>query len=174
MPTDTPTPTLWRQPRWRAKAALSLTLVLATGAYLADRYRIGIDDQKTHCLPPYTVWLIDTHDRTVARGRPFAFYASGAMQPWFREGQVVIKRLVALPGDTVTVSGKDTRINDRNVGEGLDLATKLKRSESDFVRETVLPQDVLWMMGDTRNSFDSRYWGPLDRSQLMGRAYGLL
>lgn len=163
----------WRQPRWLAMATLSLALTLGLGAYLAERFRIGIDDQKTHCLPPYSVWLIDTHDRTPHRGEPFAFRAHGAMQPWFREGQVVIKRLVGFPGDRISVTATQTLVNGQGVGEGLELAGKLQRPADDFVREETVPAGHYWMMGGTPNSFDARYWGVLGGDRIVGRGYGL-
>jgi conjugal transfer pilin signal peptidase TrbI len=59
------------------------------------------------------------------------------------------------------------------VGEGLDVAPTLKRPPEDFVRELVLDENALWIMGDTRNSFDARYWGVLPIDQVIGQAYGL-
>ena len=66
-----PTPILpllhWRQPRWPARAALSLALILGGSAYAMERERFGLDDQQSHCPLPYTVRLSDTHPRKVAR-----------------------------------------------------------------------------------------------------------
>jgi conjugal transfer pilin signal peptidase TrbI len=59
------------------------------------------------------------------------------------------------------------------VGEGLALAPALGQLPEVFTREDAVPTGTVWMMGDTRDSFDSRYWGPLPMAQIRGRAYAL-
>ena len=173
MPTPTFPPPHWRQPRWLAKAALSLALILGGSAYALERYRIGIDDQKRQCLPPYTVWLIDTHRREVARADTIAFHATDAMQPWFGHGQTIIKRAAGIPGDVIAVTATTTTVNGHPVGEGLALAKTLQRPSATLERTLTVPSEQVWMMGDTRDSFDSRYWGPLNQDRVIGSAYAL-
>jgi conjugal transfer pilin signal peptidase TrbI len=151
-----------------------LLLVLVSMLYLGTRYRIAIDDQVDKCLPPYTVFLVDRHDDAIARDGLYAFPAGERMAPFFPMRMQVIKRVVGLPGETVSVTEQTTRVDGRTVGEGLDLAGTLGTPAAQFVREVVLPQDAVWIMGATRDSFDSRYWGPLPRHQIIGRAYALL
>lgn len=171
------TPTLpnprWRQLRWLAKVALSLALILGGSAYALERYRIGIDDQKRQCLPPYTVWLIDMHRREVARNDIVAFLATGDMQPWFGNGQIVIKRAAGIPGDVIAVTATTTTVNGHPVGAGLALAKTLQRPSTTLERTLTVPSEHVWMMGDTRDSFDSRYWGPLNQDRVIGSAYAL-
>ncbi len=109
---------------WRA--GLALTAVLAAGAHLADRFRLGLDDQASRCLPPYRLFLIDRHDRAISQGDLVAFRALGErMGPWFRDGATVIKRAAAVSGDHVQVTqgpAPAVRVNGVRVGEGLALA----------------------------------------------------
>jgi len=42
-----------------------------------------------------------------------------------------------------------------------------------FRQGLVVPDDQFWVMGDTRDSFDARYWGLLSMQQVRGRAYAL-
>jgi conjugal transfer pilin signal peptidase TrbI len=95
------------------------------------------------------------------------------MQPFFAPGQIVVKRLVGLPGDHVAVTPERTAVNGVPVGEGLALAPALGQLPEAFVREQSVPADAVWMMGGTPDSFDSRYWGPLPMAQILGRAYAL-
>jgi conjugal transfer pilin signal peptidase TrbI len=162
----------WR--RFLLRAGLALSLTLATGAYLATRFRLGYDDQAHQCLPPHRWFLIDRHDRTLRRGSLNAFAALGSqMRPWFRDGQVIVKRAVGVPGDRVVVDLDSVQINGVEVGKGLALARTLKRPPSDFMRADVLPPSHLWLMGATADSFDSRYWGILPAARVIGRAYVL-
>ncbi|RKT45622.1 signal peptidase I [Thiocapsa rosea] len=150
-----------------------LLLILASMLYLGTRYRIAIDDQVDKCLPPYTVFLVDRHDDAIARDGLYAFPAGERMAPFFPMQMQVVKRVVGLPGDTVSVTAQTTRVEGRTVGEGLDLAGTLGAPAAQFVRVVVVPADAVWIMGATRDSFDSRYWGPLPRQQIIGRAYAL-
>ena len=151
-----------------------LLLVLALLLYLGTRYRIAINDQVDKCLPPYKVFLVDRHDSALERDGLYAFLAGERMAPFFPMRMQVIKRVVGLPGETVSVNEQTTRVDGRTVGEGLDLAGTLGTPAAQFVREVVVPADAVWIMGATRDSFDSRYWGPLPRHRIIGRAYALL
>jgi conjugal transfer pilin signal peptidase TrbI len=95
------------------------------------------------------------------------------MAPFFAPEMLVIKQVVGGPGDRVKVTEATTKVNAQTVGAGLDLAKTLAKPKEQFVRELEVPQDALWIMGATRDSFDSRYWGPLPMHQIIGRAYAL-
>jgi conjugal transfer pilin signal peptidase TrbI len=162
-----------RSRRFAVRAGAALLVLAALGLYLGTRFRIGIDGQAHRCLPPYRVWLIDRHDRVPERGATVAFAAGGAMRPFFAPGQIVVKRIAGLPGDRIAVAPARTTANGAPVGEGLALATALGQAPQAFVRALTVPAGAVWTMGDTPDSFDSRYWGPLPLAQLRGRAYGL-
>jgi signal peptidase I len=90
--------------------------------------------------------------------------AVGLVQPSTEE---FIKRVIALPGETV--EGKSGRIY---VNGRLLLEPYLPEGTvtSDFPPVAV-PEGSLWVMGDNRgNSSDSRVFGPIRRSTVIGRA----
>ena len=89
------------------------------------------------------------------------------------DGQTIIKRAAGVPGDRVQVDHDTVRINGATVGEGLALAGTLKRPSTHFLRDDIVPSGYLWVMGATADSFDSRYWGFLPKTQVIGRAYAL-
>ena len=77
-----------------------------------------------------------------------------------------IKRVIGLPGETV--EGKDGKIyiNGRQLVEPY-LA---EQPIGDFPPKTI-PKGDLWVMGDNRNrSSDSRVFGPIKKSKIVGRA----
>ncbi len=83
---------------------------------------------------------------------------------------VLIKRIVALPGESVEVRGRELRINGEVIEESY--ATYLSGGIRDFGPETV-PEGKVFLLGDKRDaSRDSRYWTdpflPIER--LLGRA----
>jgi len=159
-------------PRFLLRAGFSLLVVLGAGVYLTERFHIGYDDQDHQCLPPHRWFLIDRHDREVTQGTVVAFAALGLV-PYFHDGQTIIKRAAGVPGDRVQVDHDTVRINGATVGEGLALAGTLKRPSTHFLRDDIVPSGYLWVMGATADSFDSRYWGFLPKTQVIGRAYAL-
>ena len=80
--------------------------------------------------------------------------------------EVFIKRIVGIPGDTISVhngalyrNGK--RISESFTKEPLDYEMKPLR----------VNENQLFMMGDNRNnSYDSHIWGPLPKNEVIGRA----
>src|SRR5690606_12633110 len=102
-------------------------------------------------------------------------FSSRDLRPYFEKGTRLTKYLVGLPGDTIEIDDNDViRINGVVVGEGLSLARKyLDRSESEFRGKRTLQDNEYWVMGDSDQSFDSRYWGSIKSEDIIARAYPL-
>lgn len=78
-----------------------------------------------------------------------------------------IKRCIGLSGETLEVRAGKVYIN----GVKLEEPYTAEDSNADF-GPIVIPAGHYFMMGDNRNrSADSRYWGPLDRNRIVGRAW---
>jgi signal peptidase I len=88
-----------------------------------------------------------------------------------------IKRCVAVEGQTVEIREKvlyvdGKRVPDPAMGKYTDSHFRPKgRDPRDNFGPYEVPQGYLFMMGDNRdNSADSRYWGPLPRELVLGKA----
>ena len=87
----------------------------------------------------------------------------GVVQPSTEE---FIKRVVALPGETVEGRGGDVFVNGRRL---LEPYLPAGTATGDF-KAVRVPAGRLWVMGDNRgNSSDSRVFGAIPRSSVVGR-----
>jgi signal peptidase I len=91
--------------------------------------------------------------------------AVGVVPPSDRD---FIKRVVGLPGDTINCRGGQLVRNGKPVDEPyLDQGT-----QTDSCERTTVPPGQLFVMGDNRgNSQDSRSFGPIEREDVVGRAF---
>ena len=88
--------------------------------------------------------------------------------------QDYIKRCVAVPGDTVQVRNGLLYVDGKEFEKHAwhDREKELHGAPQNIsFGPIVVPPGHVFMMGDNRdNSFDSRFWGPLDEQLIRGRA----
>src|ERR1700757_1562508 len=79
-----------------------------------------------------------------------------------------IKRVVALPGDRISIERGRVYLNGKPLREPY-VPDEYRDTRS--MAETVVPEDAYFMMGDHRSiSSDSREFGPVDRDLIYGKA----
>jgi signal peptidase I len=83
--------------------------------------------------------------------------------------ETYVKRLVGGPGDRLAVREGHLIRNGKEVDEPY---AQTCGGEICNIEEFTVPKDRYFMMGDNRgDSMDSRYWGPLPRDYIIGRAF---
>jgi len=100
--------------------------------------------------------------------------------------QDYVKRVVALPGETVMMRGKKIFINGKRLDEPYvifeDTEPVPDDQQASFLPDPwrskyhfgplKVPEGQYFAMGDNRDhSYDSRYWGPVARELIKGRAF---
>lgn len=84
--------------------------------------------------------------------------------------QYFIKRIIGLPGETVSVRGD--RVEVENSQSQVVLDEPYLGSHGNRAKTLTLGEGEYFVMGDNREvSYDSRMWGPLKEEMLKGRAF---
>ena len=84
-----------------------------------------------------------------------------------------IKRVIGIPGDTLSINGNVITIINKTHEQGVKLSEPYVAKMTPNGAETeVLGTDEYFVMGDNRdNSSDSRVWGILPKDFIVGKAY---
>lgn len=89
-------------------------------------------------------------------------------------GEEYIKRIIGLPGNTVSVKGGKVYINNQELNESY-LKDTLYTSGGTFLADgqsITVPNNEYFVLGDNRPaSSDSRTWGYITKQEITGRAW---
>lgn len=97
------------------------------------------------------------------------------------DGSTLVKRVIGLPGEKISVVDDELYINDKKVAETF-LADEKAQDKSklpftsnfelqDLTDAEVLGKDEYFVMGDNRRaSKDSRAFGPIKQAEILGKA----
>jgi conjugative transfer signal peptidase TraF len=151
---------------WLAIGAVAIALLGAASVNARDWLLYN----QTPSVPPG--WYVRSTDE-IARGALVTVRAQDVAPDYagarnFTDaGDRFIKRIAANDGDSVCAEGESIRINDRTVAH---------RAAQDSQGHALphwsgcrtLVADEVFLMGDTPDSFDSRYFGPVSAADIEG------
>ena len=85
--------------------------------------------------------------------------------------EVFIKRIVAVPGDRISIRDGQPVVNGRAVLT--KVIQKCSGNACNLPKPTTIRPGQYFIMGDnSRASNDSRYWGPIPRAAILGKVEG--
>lgn len=158
-------------------AVVAVGLALIIQAFLVKPYRIPSESMQNTLLVGDRVLVdrISWRFSNPQRGDIVVFH------PPF-DGPVLIKRIVGMPGDKLSVKDGVLYVNGRAQSEPYVLQTDGGQVPTNpftngkpwaLQEPYVVPAGSYFMMGDNRiNSGDSREFGPVARDQMVGETFG--
>jgi signal peptidase I len=175
---------------WIVTLVVAVVIVLAVKAWIVNPYRIPSSSMEPtlHCARPEIGCLADSSDRVLANRFIYHFRDPKRKEivvftppPRSRllcpgGGNVYVKRIIGLPGERweerrgyVYINGK--RLDERYIEPD-------RRDNKSYTLSqlrpgaTRIPRDMYVMMGDNRRqSCDSRVWGLVPRSSIIGEVF---
>jgi signal peptidase I len=169
---------------WVVTIVVAVGAVLAIKAWVVNPYRIPSSSMEPtlHCAEPQPGCLANYSDRVLAnrfiyhfrdphRGDIVVFNTPPLALEKCGAGGTFVKRIIGLPGDTVSERNGRVSINGRPLDE--PYVPQSERNPQANGRWAV-PQGAYFMMGDNRaQSCDSREWGSVPRSDLIGPVFAV-
>jgi signal peptidase I len=169
---------------WGVTIVGAVAIVLAIKAFVVNPYRIPSSSMEPtlHCAEPAQDCQARFSDRVLAnrflyhfrepeRGDIVVFETPPAARAQCGAGGTFVKRIVGLPGEQINVSGEGVvTIDGRRLEESY---VEPGRRGGQSGRWTV-KQGQYFMLGDNRRqSCDSRIWGPLEESNIIGEVFAI-
>jgi signal peptidase I len=193
-PVDRLFPNLSHGPRvvidWIVTIAVAVLIVLGVKAWIVNPYRIPSPSMEPtlHCARPEPGCEAARSDRVLAnrfiyrfrdpkRGEIVVFHSPKAAAVACTGG-IFVKRIIGLPGEVWAERSGYTYIDGRRLDEPYvrpgrrdsDTKTLLQIPPRGTMRR--IPKDMYLMEGDNRaHSCDSRVWGLVPRSSIIGKVF---
>ena len=144
--------------------ALSLLIGLGVRTFVARPLTVGSSSMRPTLCPGdrILVRLWDDGLDGLRRGDLVVFEADGTRSP-------LVKRVVGLPGDDVAIRDAELFVNGRRVSEPyVDHAS----IDALYYGPVSVPDRQVLVLGDERaSSVDSRDYGPVEASKIVGRVW---
>jgi signal peptidase I len=164
---------------WGVTLAVAVVFVLAFEAEIAQPFRVPTSSMEPtlQCAEPGIGCSGRLNDRVLVakivyrfrapeRFEIAVFHAPALARQKCSEGGTFLKRVIGLPGDSISEHGGVFFVNGKKLKEPYVLA-----HDRDYETRSwpVLGDNQYFVMGDNRiSSCDSRAWGPVSRSAFIG------
>jgi conjugal transfer pilin signal peptidase TrbI len=157
-----------------AKSFLFLfAFIVLAFTYFGLRYSVSFNVAISDCLNS-RIFLIDTWDKRVYEGQLIAFQMN-VENEFYDTGSIWVKKVAAADGKIVNVDENAVTTDSQYFKlSAAYVLERLNREPETLQAKWDLKSDEIFMIGETLTSLDSRFWGPINRSDVRGRAYAIL
>ena len=129
---------------------------------------------------PQKIFIMVKIKPEMIRDKYYGFKYVGKSNSYYSPGAKFVKKLVGVPGDNLKADFNDksiTLITEKETGTTFKLLEKDSKGRiltEQFGFNGKIPEKKYFFVGESKNSYDSRYWGLVDEKDIIGRAYPLL
>lgn len=146
-----------------------VTVLSLSGYWFCSRLVFAISPSLSH-----RVFVLDRSGRVPRKGDYVIFTLTSPLMENGKK-QRVIKEVTCAPGETLRVDARNRYFYCNGIYLGMAKLITLKgKALPLFVFNGKVPEGKLFVSGQHRDSFDSRYWGLLDRARVEALAKPLL
>jgi signal peptidase I len=150
-----------RRPSGVAVGVALLAALVLVRIFVAEPFRIPSESMEPTLRPGDQALVVKREGHSPKRGELVAFHSP-------RGGEIMLKRVVAVSGDTVGLEDGVLVVNGRQVAEPF---VNHKAIDSVYFGPVRVKAGTFFAMGDNRaNSEDSRDFGAVRESSIIGRA----
>jgi signal peptidase I len=150
-----------RRPSGVAVGVALIAVLVLVRIFVAEPFRIPSESMEPTLKPGDQALVIKREGHTPKRGELVAFHSP-------RGGEILLKRVVAVGGDTVGLEDGVLVVNGRQVREPF---VDHKAIDSVYFGPVKVRPGTFFAMGDNRaNSEDSRDFGAVRTSSIIGRS----
>lgn len=130
-------------------------------------FGLAYDPNREHCLIDYHLgFFVKHHPSEIHRSDLVMFLPVPALS--YVHEPYVLKRVAAIPGDHLVIKDEMVSVNGHQVVRGLVLASVYRKTPAELQRDEIVPPGQLFVIGDAGRSDDSRYWGYLESTKVVG------
>lgn len=146
---------------------LAITVLLIAGTLIP--YKISVT--LTPSLKHRVYWLIRNPDKVVRGDYVLFRHKELSARMGMKKSEDVMKILGCNEGDLLTVDAeKKFYCNGEYLVRAKDISLKGEPLQH-FVFNGTIPKGVMFVMGQHKDSYDSRYFGFVDKSRILAKAY---
>ncbi|CAG0942711.1 signal peptidase I [Candidatus Brocadiaceae bacterium] len=151
----------------RNKRVLAVMVAVAMGLIAWS-----IENQLLFTLTPSLSHRVYLMERTKEVGKNDYVVFSLKGDRLAKDKDKLLKRVSCTEGDVLKTTGREYFCNGSSLGTAKDFSLKGERLKN-FVYDGVMGRGLLFVTGDHKDSYDSRYFGFIHKDQVTAKAYPL-
>ena len=119
----------------------------------------------------FILGLLDKKDNVIEKDQYVAFFFKAVNNE--RYGKHFVKKVACLGGEYLKNKGRDFYCGEKYIGTA-KLFDKQGNPAGLFEYSGKIEESKLFVIGETRDSYDSKYWGFVDKHWIRGRVYKII